>query len=180
MHLRESDIFREGCALVCVCVCADATGRARQALVDALAEAKCPFPSNKFSSWDHIVSQIGMFAFTGMTPKQCDVLTQKVHPSPLDNYFLHPHRVASLSDLSDERNNSPRRPLLRRHGLWGGLLGWGRSGRGGAADPAARVCAQHHVYCTRNGRFSMAGVNPGNVKYIAAAMKDAIAQNARL
>jgi len=26
----------------------------------------------------------------------------------------------------------------------------------------------------------MAGVNPGNVKYIAAAMKDAIAQNARL
>jgi hypothetical protein len=99
---------------VCVCVYVDAARRARQALVDALAEAKCPFPSNKFSSWDHIVSQIGMFAFTGMTPKQCDVLTQKVHPSPLDNHFLHPHRVATLSDLSDKRNNSPRRPRLRR------------------------------------------------------------------
>jgi aspartate/tyrosine/aromatic aminotransferase len=33
---------------------------------------------------------------------------------------------------------------------------------------------KYHIYCTKNGRFSMAGVNPGNVKYIAEAMKDAI------
>lgn len=34
---------------------------------------------------------------------------------------------------------------------------------------------KYHIYCTKNGRFSMAGVNPGNVKYIADAMKDALA-----
>jgi len=87
----------------------------RQALVDELTAIKCPFPSNKFSSWNHIVSQIGMFAYTGMSEKHVGHLTSK-----------------------------------------------------------------HHVYCTFNGRFSMAGVNPGNVKYIAAAMKDSIAPSAKL
>jgi len=33
---------------------------------------------------------------------------------------------------------------------------------------------KYHIYCTSNGRFSMAGVNPNNVKYIAEAMKDAL------
>lgn len=33
---------------------------------------------------------------------------------------------------------------------------------------------KYHIYCTTNGRFSMAGVNPNNVAYIAEAMKDAI------
>jgi aspartate/tyrosine/aromatic aminotransferase len=28
----------------------------------------------------------------------------------------------------------------------------------------------HHIYLTRDGRISMAGVNPGNVKRIAAAI----------
>jgi aspartate/tyrosine/aromatic aminotransferase len=31
-----------------------------------------------------------------------------------------------------------------------------------------------HIYCTDNGRYSMAGVNPNNVDYIAEAMKDAL------
>ena len=26
---------------------------------------------------------------------------------------------------------------------------------------------RYHIYCTKNGRFSMAGINPGNVVYIA-------------
>eukprot|EP00331_Platyophrya_macrostoma_P025074 CAMPEP_0176450436 /NCGR_PEP_ID=MMETSP0127-20121128/27148_1 /TAXON_ID=938130 /ORGANISM="Platyophrya macrostoma, Strain WH" /LENGTH=415 /DNA_ID=CAMNT_0017838117 /DNA_START=36 /DNA_END=1283 /DNA_ORIENTATION=+ len=30
-------------------------------------------------NWDHIINQIGMFSFTGLTPKQCDVLTEKYH-----------------------------------------------------------------------------------------------------
>jgi aspartate/tyrosine/aromatic aminotransferase len=33
---------------------------------------------------------------------------------------------------------------------------------------------KYHIYCTTNGRFSMAGVNPNNVSYIAEAMKDAL------
>ena len=81
-----------------------------QALVQALAKIECPPPSATFTDYSHITSQIGMFAFTGLSQDQCKVLTDK-----------------------------------------------------------------HHVYCTSNGRFSMAGVNPKNVDYIAAAIKDAIA-----
>ena len=33
---------------------------------------------------------------------------------------------------------------------------------------------KYHIYCTKNGRFSMAGINPNNVQYIADAMKDAL------
>jgi len=33
---------------------------------------------------------------------------------------------------------------------------------------------KYHIYCTTNGRFSMAGVNPNNVGYLAEAMKDAL------
>lgn len=32
---------------------------------------------------------------------------------------------------------------------------------------------QHHLYLTRDGRISMAGVNPGNVNRIAKAIHDA-------
>jgi len=31
-----------------------------------------------------------------------------------------------------------------------------------------------HIYCTKNGRFSMAGVNLNNASYIANAMKDVL------
>ncbi|EKX37574.1 hypothetical protein GUITHDRAFT_158574 [Guillardia theta CCMP2712] len=81
----------------------------RSSLVAALVEINCPPPNANFRNWNHITSQIGMFAFTGLSEKHCSLLTGK-----------------------------------------------------------------HHIYCTKNGRFSMAGVNPSNVKYIAAAMKDAI------
>lgn len=30
-------------------------------------------------NWDHITSQIGMFSFTGLTPKQCEAMVQKHH-----------------------------------------------------------------------------------------------------
>eukprot|EP00283_Hemiselmis_rufescens_P020995 CAMPEP_0173439034 /NCGR_PEP_ID=MMETSP1357-20121228/20735_1 /TAXON_ID=77926 /ORGANISM="Hemiselmis rufescens, Strain PCC563" /LENGTH=420 /DNA_ID=CAMNT_0014404369 /DNA_START=11 /DNA_END=1273 /DNA_ORIENTATION=+ len=86
----------------------------RSALVNALNRIGCPPPNAKFTSWNHITSQIGMFAFTGLAPQHCDALK-----------------------------------------------------------------AKHHIYCTRNGRFSMAGVNPSNVEYIAQAIKDCI-QGSRL
>lgn len=35
---------------------------------------------------------------------------------------------------------------------------------------------KHHIYCTLDGRISMAGVTSGNVNYIANAIKDVIAQ----
>jgi len=55
--------------------------------------------------WSHVVSQIGMFAFTGLTPEEVDTLA-----------------------------------------------------------------AEHHIFCTRDGRFSMAGVNAKNVEYVAACV----------
>jgi aspartate/tyrosine/aromatic aminotransferase len=81
----------------------------RTALRDALVKLGCPPPSSVFPDWNHVVDQIGMFAFTGLQAKHVDILTSK-----------------------------------------------------------------HHIYCTKNGRFSMAGVNPGNVEKIAAAVKDAL------
>jgi len=56
-------------------------------------------------NWDHITNQIGMFSYTGMTPEQSDVITDK-----------------------------------------------------------------HHVFLTRDGRISMAGVNSHNVERLANAM----------
>jgi len=58
-------------------------------------------------NWDHITNQIGMFSFTGVTPEQCDVLTN-----------------------------------------------------------------EHHIYLTRNGRVSMAGVTSKNVEKLAYAFHD--------
>jgi aspartate/tyrosine/aromatic aminotransferase len=36
-------------------------------------------------TWDHIVNQIGMFSYTGLTPKQCEVLINKYHIYLLKN-----------------------------------------------------------------------------------------------
>lgn len=45
----------------------------RQALYDELIALKTP------GDWKHILNQIGMFSFTGLNQKQCDVLTKKYH-----------------------------------------------------------------------------------------------------
>jgi len=57
--------------------------------------------------WDHIVEQIGMFAYSGLSPEQVDIMRER-----------------------------------------------------------------HHIYCTADGRISMAGVTSGNVEYIAKAIHD--------
>lgn len=60
-------------------------------------------------NWDHIINQIGMFSYTGLTTEQVQIMTEK----------------------------------------------W-------------------HVYMTRDGRISMAGLSGEKCKYLADAMKDAI------
>jgi len=35
-----------------------------------------------------------------------------------------------------------------------------------------QMVKKHHVYMTKNGRISVAGLTKGNVKYVAAAIKD--------
>jgi len=75
----------------------------RVALRGELERMKTP------GTWDHITTQIGMFSFTGLSPKQ----------------------VACVVD-------------------------------------------KHHIYMLSNGRISMAGLNTKNVKYVAAAINDAV------
>lgn len=62
-------------------------------------------------TWNHITDQIGMFSYTGLSTKQCEILIDK-----------------------------------------------------------------YHIYLLKSGRISMAGVNAKNVKYLAKAIKEAIAQ----
>lgn len=39
-------------------------------------------------------------------------------------------------------------------------------------DQVEELKAKHHIYCTADGRISMAGVTSGNVDYIANAIHD--------
>lgn len=77
--------------------------RMRRELYEALLANGCP------GTWEHVINQIGMFTFTGLKPKQVDLLTSK-----------------------------------------------------------------HHIYLTKDGRISMAGLNSARVPYLANAMKDVI------
>lgn len=58
-------------------------------------------------TWNHVTDQIGMFSFTGLTPKQSDAMVNK-----------------------------------------------------------------HHIYMTKNGRISVAGLTTNNVEYVAQCIKD--------
>jgi aspartate/tyrosine/aromatic aminotransferase len=82
-------------------------------------------------SWDHIVNQIGMFAYTGL-----------------------------------EVRARPRFPLVLAISCY---FFWFQ------AKHVAVLEKKWHIFCTKNGRFSMAGVNLNNASYIANAMKDALA-----
>ena len=58
---------------------ADRILRARQLLNSKLKEAEVP------GDWSHILSQKGMFTFTGLTAKQVAVLKEKHHMYMLPN-----------------------------------------------------------------------------------------------
>lgn len=78
----------------------------RKKLLGSLEAAGAP------GGWEHVVNQIGMFSFTGLTSKQVEVLTNK-----------------------------------------------------------------YHIYLTKDGRISMAGLNEAGCEYLAKAITDAV-QNA--
>lgn len=52
---------------------ADRIKEMRQALYDRLVSKGTP------GTWNHIVDQIGMFSFTGLSPEQCKTLVDKYH-----------------------------------------------------------------------------------------------------
>eukprot|EP00002_Diphylleia_rotans_P001573 TRINITY_DN1086_c0_g1_i1.p1 TRINITY_DN1086_c0_g1~~TRINITY_DN1086_c0_g1_i1.p1 ORF type:complete len:408 (+),score=108.20 TRINITY_DN1086_c0_g1_i1:71-1294(+) len=82
---------------------ADRINLMRQELFNALKTNGTP------GDWSHVLTQIGMFSFTGLKPEQVDVMISK-----------------------------------------------------------------HHVYMTRDGRISMAGLSTKNVGYLADAIKDVV------
>jgi len=51
----------------------------RKLLRDELVKLKVP------GSWDHITNQIGMFSYTGLNQKQCEILIEKFHIYLLKN-----------------------------------------------------------------------------------------------
>jgi len=79
----------------------------RKALYDKLVELKTP------GDWTHIINQIGMFSFTGLTPAQVD-----------------------------------------------------------------KMIGEHHIYLTKNGRISMAGLNTKNIQYVAEAIHKVVTETA--
>jgi len=52
----------------------------RVALSEELAKVECPPPrGTKLASWSHVMDQIGMFTYSGLTPQQVDVLRERHH-----------------------------------------------------------------------------------------------------
>ena len=82
--------------------------RMRQALAEELRRIGARAPDG--GEWQHITSQIGMFAYTGLSAAHVDELRET-----------------------------------------------------------------HHVYMTRDGRMAMASLKPGDVKYVANAIKEVLA-----
>jgi len=39
-------------------------------------------------------------------------------------------------------------------------------------EQSEQMVQKHHVYMTKNGRISVAGLTTANVEYVAAALKD--------
>ena len=52
----------------------------RVALSEALATVGCPPPhGTALTSWSHVLSQRGMFTYTGLTSRQVDALRERFH-----------------------------------------------------------------------------------------------------
>jgi aspartate/tyrosine/aromatic aminotransferase len=72
----------------------------RAAVVRELTTLGCP------GDWSHIVKQIGMFSYTGLTPAQCDVMINKWHC-----YMLRNGRV-SMAGVNTHNVNYFARALM--------------------------------------------------------------------
>ena len=126
--------------------------------------------------WAHVTDQIGMFAFSGLSPENVDELAAK-HSVRARARRAAASRFVSFGcggEGSLRGSRAPRRECLR-------------------APPPASILAHplktsprfpllppppcppsrpKKIYMTRNGRISMAGVNSRNVARLAAAMHE--------
>lgn len=142
--------------------------------------------------WNHITDQIGMFAYSGLSPEQvcsvhhdclavgmlrgyltrvkvvhatmplqCGVHFRRTLPTVIQHFMANPHMLAGcppsclcppslcLSVLT-VRPSCPALPCL--------------------LCQVDALCEEHHIYLTRDGRISMAGLTSGNVERVAKAI----------
>jgi len=108
----------------------------RKALYDALIQQKTP------GKWDHIVNQIGMFTFTG--------LTSKFHLNLLfffSFFFLNFFFIIIMLNIFSHTS---------------------------IAKQCEALMSEHHVYLTKNGRISLAGLTPDNVGFVANGIHNVV------
>lgn len=43
-----------------------------------------------------------------------------------------------------------------------------------SVEQSTAMVEKHHIYMTKNGRISIAGLNEGNVEYVARAIEDVV------
>jgi len=95
--------------------------------------------------WSHVTEQIGMFAFTG----EC--------PSFHSLHFSRTHLLICL------------RPIVYfLFFLTNSTLMHTLSGM--SSDMCDQLTSEYAIYLTRDGRISLAGLNDGNIEYVAKAI----------
>ena len=122
---------------------------------------------NPDKDWSFVLSQIGMFSFTGMTPAQCDNMTNKVHACMLACVSVCACVRAVVYVFVLMSGKVPRSHPAAPH----------RAHAQALTVPAhARLLCrpQHHIYMTRDGRLSLAGLSKAKCAYLAAAIDDSV------
>ena len=112
--------------------------RMRRLLYEGLVNAGTPSPSG---DWRHIVTQIGMFAFTGLTVR-VDLECCRTH-------LLHLARVICwyIKQL----------PVLN-------------CAPNVQAEHVAQLLSEHHIYLTPDGRMAICGLQAATIPQVVKAM----------
>ena len=108
--------------------------------------------------WSHIVTQIGMFSYTGLTRKSYIHTKQEPQTS-------WPQIILCSALLEGQE--------ILEHGCIDDLCVIH------TAEQCERMISQHHIYLLKTGRISMAGINKKNVKYLADAIHEVVTHLAK-
>jgi len=75
-------------------------------------------------------------------------------------------RVTLRTLLEEGQQNRPWDHITKQIGMF--------AYSGMTKEEVIALRERHHIYCTLDGRISMAGVTSGNVSYMADAIKDVV------
>ena len=117
-------------------------------------------------SWAHVTDQIGMFAFSGMTPgARTRGAPRGARGGARGRAGAHGARRRPPPPAAEPRPPPPPAPPPPGPPS-------PRPPRPRTAEMVDELAGRHSIYMTRNGRISMAGVNSRNVARLAAAMHE--------